>query len=216
MKFKQLFMSLRSIGLSATQMGVRFAAYETKDGATLEIAGQMEVGSEVSITQEDGTLKPADNGEYALVSGAIVVVMDGKVADIKEGEPIAAEMAADGSGDGAVAPEAPTEPMSVTREEFDSLVSQVGQLGAMIEQVLTIVQADAMDDMTENTDMVEMKKTCMALEANLKAQGEIISQMAAVIPAKLSANTVERPVNLSETKKGFDPLAWAGAFSTKK
>lgn len=64
---------------------LKFAEVVTDKG-TLTIDGELAVGAEVFIEVE-GEVVPAADGEYALEDGKIVVVAEGKVAEIKEPEP---------------------------------------------------------------------------------------------------------------------------------
>ena len=70
-------------------------ADETKtintDKGTLSYTGELAVGTEVSITAEDGSVSAAPDGDYVAEDGSTIVVADGKVTEIKpkeEEEPV--------------------------------------------------------------------------------------------------------------------------------
>lgn len=65
-------------------------ADETKtintDKGTLSYTGELAVGSEVSVTNEDGTTSAAPDGDYVAEDGSTIVVAEGKVTEIKPKE----------------------------------------------------------------------------------------------------------------------------------
>ena len=54
------------------------------DKGVLSYVGELAVGTEVNITNEDGSVAPAPDGEYTAEDGSTIVVAEGKVAEIKE------------------------------------------------------------------------------------------------------------------------------------
>lgn len=56
----------------------------TTDKGVLSYTGELAVGTEVSITAEDGTVSAAPDGEYVAEDGRTIVVVDGKVSEIRE------------------------------------------------------------------------------------------------------------------------------------
>lgn len=71
-------MALRSILLKTSSV-------ETEDGKTLLYEGELGLGTEVFIENENGEVVPAPDGEY-IVEGTTYVIADGKVSEIKEKE----------------------------------------------------------------------------------------------------------------------------------
>lgn len=61
-------------------------AVKAEDGTLLQIPEEgIIVDTEITVINEDGTITPASNGEY-VVDGKIIVIVDGKVTEIKEKE----------------------------------------------------------------------------------------------------------------------------------
>ena len=59
------------------------ASVET-DGGVLSYDGELEVGTEVFVTDKDGNQNPAPDGNYKTTDGKTIKVTDGKVKEIKE------------------------------------------------------------------------------------------------------------------------------------
>ena len=92
---KKLMFKLRSILLSC-------ASIETSDGTVLLYEGELEVGTEVFVENENGEVVPAPDGAYE-AEGVTYVVEDGKIVEIREnqeGNEPEAETPADGGADG--------------------------------------------------------------------------------------------------------------------
>lgn len=74
---------------SAAQVATE-GADETKtintDKGTLSYTGDLAVGTEVTITNEDGTTSAAPDGDYVAEDGSTIVVAEGKVTEIKPKE----------------------------------------------------------------------------------------------------------------------------------
>ena len=69
------------------KMLIQFKEYITEQGK-LVVSGELVEGTEVAIESENGELVPVSDGEYEL-DDVIVVVVDGKVTEIKqEVEPV--------------------------------------------------------------------------------------------------------------------------------
>lgn len=62
---------------------LNFAEVKT-DKSPLIYEGELAVGTEVSVEDENGEIVAAPDGEYTLEDGKVVVVAEGKVAEIKE------------------------------------------------------------------------------------------------------------------------------------
>lgn len=71
--------------LKLAKMVLSFEQTETDKGVLI-YEGELAVGTEVFIEDEQGELKPAEDGEY-LFEEKVIVVAEGKVAEIKEKEP---------------------------------------------------------------------------------------------------------------------------------
>lgn len=69
--------------LKLARLVMRFAEVKT-DKSPLIYEGELAVGIEVMVEDEEGNVVAASDGEYNLEDGRVVVVKDGKVAEIKE------------------------------------------------------------------------------------------------------------------------------------
>lgn len=72
--------------LKLAKMVLSFEQTETDKGVLVH-EGELAVGTEVFIEDEQGELQPAEDGEY-LFEEKVIVVAEGKVAEIKEKEPV--------------------------------------------------------------------------------------------------------------------------------
>lgn len=206
MKLKKLHMGLRSIGLSATQIGVKFAAYEDKNGNTLEVAGALEVGADCSKTNDDGSLTTCEDGEYELTDGTTIVVSGGKISEVKPTAVVEGEMAAEPPA------ETPAESAAVSREEFDALASSVAKIAEMLQ---SLVQSTTEE---EGVEMEAMKKqvACAsqeveALKTELSQTHELVKEMGVLlssVPAAMLKGQAEPPVNPTKNKAN-DPISRA-------
>lgn len=59
----------------------------TTDGGDLSYEGELEVGTEVYVTDEEGNQTPAPDGDYVTEDGKTIKVAEGKVTEIVEAEP---------------------------------------------------------------------------------------------------------------------------------
>lgn len=71
--------------LKLAKMILNFEQTETDKGALVH-EGELAVGTEVFKEDENGELVPAEDGEY-IADDKVIVVAEGKVAEIKEQEP---------------------------------------------------------------------------------------------------------------------------------
>ena len=198
-------MGLRSIGLSVAQIGVKFAAYEDKNGNTLEVAGALEVGADCSKTNDDGSLAACEDGEYELTDGTTIVVSGGKISEVKPTAVVDENMV-------AAPTETPTEPTAVSREEFDALASSVAKIAEMLQ---TLIQSTTEE---EDVEMEAMKKqvACASqevetLKAELSQTHELVKEMGVLlssVPAAMLKGQAEPPVNPTKNKAN-DPITRA-------
>ena len=84
---------IRDAGAPANEPEPAAAADEPKtintDKGTLSYDGELEVGTAVSVTDEEGNTSPAPDGEYVAEDGRTIVVADGVVTEIKDAAPAA-------------------------------------------------------------------------------------------------------------------------------
>ena len=69
--------------LKLARLVMRFAEVKTDKGSLI-YDGELAVDIEVMVEDEEGNVVAAPDGEYNLEDGRVVVVADGKVAEIKE------------------------------------------------------------------------------------------------------------------------------------
>ena len=69
--------------LKLARLVMRFAEVKTDKGSLI-YDGELAVDIEVMVEDEEGNVVAAPDGEYNLEDGRVVVVKDGKVAEIKE------------------------------------------------------------------------------------------------------------------------------------
>ena len=101
---------------------LQFAEVVTDKG-TLTIDGELAVGVDVYVGDE-----PAADGEYVLEDGRIVVVVEGKVSEIKEAEPTEPTEPAE-----PVANAEPTEPTTEpTEPAYDEKQAVINELTAKV------------------------------------------------------------------------------------
>ena len=108
--------------LSLKKALLQFAEVVTDKG-TLTIDGELAVGVDVYVGDE-----VAADGEYVLEDGRIVVVMEGKVSEIKEAEPTEPTEPAE-----PVANAEPTEP--ATEPAYDEKQAVINELTAKVAEL---------------------------------------------------------------------------------
>ena len=69
--------------LKLARLVMRFAEVKTDKGSLI-YDGELAIDIEVMVEDEEGNVVAAPDGEYNLEDGRVVVVKDGKVAEIKE------------------------------------------------------------------------------------------------------------------------------------
>ena len=111
--------------LSLKKALLQFAEVVTDKG-TLTIDGELAVGVDVYVGDE-----VAADGEYVLEDGRIVVVMEGKVSEIKEAEPTEPTEPAE-----PVANAEPTEPATEpTEPAYDEKQAVINELTAKVAEL---------------------------------------------------------------------------------
>lgn len=85
-------MSKKSLRLAMCKLLLKFNQVETNKGV-LYFEGELEIGNEVFVENENGEMIPAENGEY-IVENTKITVEEGKISNIEEvnPEPIVEEM----------------------------------------------------------------------------------------------------------------------------
>ena len=126
--------------LKLARMVLKLAEVETDKGVLIS-DGALEVGVEAFVENAEGELVAADDGEYKADDDKVYVIVDGKVAEIREPEPEAEQ-----------APETPAEaeqPVEENQEEqepeaeeapeADEKDAEIAKLQAQIEELNNII-----------------------------------------------------------------------------
>jgi hypothetical protein len=99
------------------------ASVET-DGGALSYEDELEVGTEVFVTDEEGNQTPAPDGDYKTEDGKTIKVADGKVAEIVE----------------EAAEESTEETKDETAEQMETLSKENAELKAQVAELQKQVQ----------------------------------------------------------------------------
>lgn len=138
---------------------VKLGSLKTEDESlTIEFDGEMmALGSELFITNEQGEKLPLPDGEYPLETNLIAVVVDSKVAELKEKE-VVEEEAPVAMGDKPA--EKPAETTSVKSEKFTQEVFyQLAQvMGAELEKFKTELRAELAIEKETKKEIVSLTK----------------------------------------------------------
>lgn len=133
---------------------------KTKDGIILSFNGELAVGVEIFIVDETGNI-PAPDADYILENGQTIKIIDGKVAEIIEAEPVE---------------EAPEVVEEMTEPEAEpKLEEKVAELENQIQEIFGILQ-ELVGDMNKKELEKEIKtemakeKPEIKLEKNTKKQ----------------------------------------------
>lgn len=95
------------------------------DKGDLLYDGELAVGTEVFVADEEGNRTPAEDGDYVLENGTTLKVAEGKVAEIVEAEPVAEETPAEAEDVASIKAENES-----LKAEVESLKRQIAELSA--------------------------------------------------------------------------------------
>lgn len=151
--------------LSFEKQEIKMADFVDANGLKIcSTDDKLDVGSEVNGVDEAGNLIPLDNGEYNLTDGSTIVVMDGKVSEIKAEEapkdggetPVEDASVEAAKAEDAQVDAAPVEaePEAEKKSE-DDVAGRVAKLEEVVAQIL-----DALDKLTSGSqEMAEKVET---------------------------------------------------------
>ena len=145
----------------------------------------LEAGMAVSIQEADGATTPAEDGEYETEDGKVIVVAEGKVAEIKDKE---AEVAPEAE------PEAKVEP-TVEAEGEEAPATEEAPAEEDSEEVKALKERIA-----------ELEAENEALKAQIAEKEAVVEEMKAQSMAKPAHEEVEASVKFS-APKGKEKLA---------
>lgn len=161
---------------------MQFATVKTDKGDLVYNTESLEVESEVYTEDENGENVPAADGEYILEDGRTIVVVEGKVTEIKEKEeaPAEPEQMADPEMPVEPAPEAPAEPaepaenekVTALEERVATLESQLADVIAKLAEIQTTPAAAPIEDEFNVTPKADPKNKMAAIAAAYRASKE--------------------------------------------
>lgn len=146
---------------------VAFAEVKTDKGV-LSYAGEedLKVGDEVFVENEDGEAVAAADGEYTAEDGTIIVVAEGKVAEIKEKEveeePKAEETVEAEEEEPTDEPkedEPKTDELDALRAEIEALKADVETLKKTLAELVEKPAAAPVEEEFEKTKIVDAKQS---------------------------------------------------------
>lgn len=143
----------------------------TTDKGVLTFEGEPEVGKDVYYLEEDGEVSDADDGEYRLEDGTILVIVESRIAEIRKPEEQAEEM--------------PTEPEGEVRDDVD-----IHNLAAEVERMKEELEH-------KKEEIADLKERVAALEGKTGDVEEAMRKMSAAKPAAEEIKGEEK----TETKK---------------
>lgn len=137
----------QKVKLTLQKLLLQFGEVSTDKGLLEYTGEELVVGAEVFI---DGN--PAPDGEYKIAEDKVIVVADGKVAEIKEPAP---------EPEPEPAPEAPEVPVEAAEEDLvmviEPLVNEINAVKAELEAVksrLAEIESKLMEDAAKPADEV--------------------------------------------------------------
>ena len=124
-----------------------------------------EVGESVAIVDEEGNETPAEDGEYALEDNTVIVVVEGKVSEIREPEKVEETPAEEPKEEPVQAEEEtpetvaePTEDVDALKERIANLEQEVARLetenGELRERIAELEKEPAAEPATEEFEKV--------------------------------------------------------------
>lgn len=142
----------QKVKLTLQKLLLQFGEVSTDKGLLEYTGEELVVGAEVFIDGE-----PAPDGEYKIAEGKVIVVADGKVAEIKEPAP---------EPEPEPAPEAPQVPVEAAEEDLvmviEPLVNEINAVKAELEAVksrLAEIESKLMEDAAKPADEVFSTQT---------------------------------------------------------
>lgn len=111
------------------------------DKGELFYIGELAIGTEVFVADEEGNKTPAEEGDYTLENGNVLKVAEGKVAEIVE--PTVEEE------------DAPAEDIEAIKAENEALKAQIAELSAQIETLKAQPMAHAAHEIVKTSASFE-------------------------------------------------------------
>lgn len=130
----------------------------TTDKGVLTYDGELEVGKDVYVLENDGEVTDADDGEYKLEDGTVIVVAGSKIAEIRKPEEQPVEAAEE-------------EPAGEIADDVD-----IHNLAAEVERIKGELEH-------KKEEIAELKERVAALEGKAGETEEALRKMSAAKPA---------------------------------
>ena len=141
-KIKETLKSLMKFDSNVVEN--KFTEAVTNEGLKLYFDGELETDKEIFVTDENGNLAPCEDGEYFLDNGKNIVVMSGKVSEIKEntvtpdGEETPVEDANVNMAEEVIVDE--ETPVEVTPNHLEEKISELeSKFDKMLEMISSLV-----------------------------------------------------------------------------
>ena len=169
------FMKIKSIkeALKAMIRQMEFSTATSDKGVIgWDVDGEIEVGTEVYLVDENGDRQPIEDGDYVLEDGRTVVVKDSKVEEIKEKAEEAVEEPTQGSTTEETNVEENEEPTDTEVENPDGTEEKDN---TAIEELRKEVNElyDLVDTLTKRIEELENKPAAQPVQEDFKNVNQI-------------------------------------------
>lgn len=178
-KFRKLHRKMGKVSRMFAELAkcfAEFASVATDGGVLVYDAEELAEGVEVMIQGEDGQTAPAPDGEYA-TEDRIIVVMDGKVSEIKDKEqqpeaiaPDAVEEVAEEGAEEAPAPEVEEAPADEEDNRYADLDNRLAKLEERLDAIEALVAGNAETFNAFRAEMDAIKAAPLAAPAHEEFQ----------------------------------------------
>jgi len=138
---------------------------KTKDGIILSFNGELAVGVEIFIVDETGNI-PAPDADYILENGQTIKVIESKVSEIIEAEPVEEAPEVEEMAEPEAEPEAESEPK--LEEKVAELENQIQEIFGILQELVGSINKNELEKEIK-TEMAKEKPE-IKLEKNTKKQ----------------------------------------------
>ena len=156
-----------------------FVETKGEDGTLYSIEGEIVVGANINVINEDGTLTPATDGE-AVIEGVTIVIKDGKIEEIKN-ETIAVNPE---NGEEAKTVEELAEVEDVTEDETETEKTEApnDEKITVLEEKITVIEEKITMIEQAINEIVSLIQQQMANFSTVKEKVEKFEQTPATEP----------------------------------
>lgn len=147
----------------AAEPEVKLLTAELENGGTIQTPAEAWAeGVEVSQVDADGNTAPLPDGEYALKSGEVVVVKEGKVSEIKAKEEAPAEPTA----------EEMAEALTALSQKLDEVTSELNAAKTELEKANTELSAAKTRNAELSESVTKLSKKAVPSSKDIKSTTE--------------------------------------------